>query len=359
MPRMPLKSGSVLALLLTLCGTAAATPFGTLTSVASGYNVFLLGNLGTSSQAYGADAQGEVAVAGNAYFNGASVNANNVGPNALIVGGNLAQAGGTDYGNVFVEGASANFSGGATVNGSVSVTAAHSSLAFGNASTPTGFYVTPTTSVSVPSYMSGAVHTSGGPAPPLDLYGTSTDLANASTQLAALSATHVSSSGGTITLTLTQSGLNVIDLSVANGATITGVTVNAAPGVNPTGLVVNLSGNNLTFNGGTFLLGPLSKNSVLFNFDNATALTLESLAFEGSLLAPSATVDFVSGDIDGALMADNYLGGGEFHEAALALTLPGQAGSSLSTEPRSIAILGAGIVAIGLALRRTRDGVSP
>ena len=174
---------SSLALLAVLfaAGAASATPFDTLQSIAGGYNVFLSGNLGTSASPYAADMQGAVAVGGSAYLNNVGVDTNGGGSAALIVGGTLSQTGGSDNGNVFVGGAAANLSGGVTINGSLSLTGANSSLnaASNGGSSPGHVYVTASTQVHDPSYWNSP-QVGGGPAAPLDLFGSETDLVNAS-----------------------------------------------------------------------------------------------------------------------------------------------------------------------------------
>lgn len=398
----PIKHLSKLAILcgLAFAPSAWATPYDTLQSIAGSYNVFLLGNLGSASAPFqNTDSQGRVAVAGNAYVNGSAINGNNVsGDGALIVGGNLSQtggsiagnayvggnatlsntgsvqnlvvggsltdSGGTISGNVFVGGASTNLSGGVTINGSLSLTGSNSTLnaSSNGGSSPSAIYVTASSQVNDPSYWTAA-KTSGAPATPatpLDVFGSSTDITNASTSLSALSgATNVSSTGGVINITLSKNGLNVIDLNIANGATITGINITNANGITPTGLIINVNGNNLNFNGGSFSLGSLSNSNVLFNFGNATAISLQNLAFEGALLAPLATVNFSSGHIDGALIANTYLGPGQVNYVGFNDPLPTYAASGSGSgtvvatpEPASIFLFGSGLVVLALYVRR-------
>jgi choice-of-anchor A domain-containing protein len=150
--------------------------------------------------------------------------------------------------------------------------------------------------------------------------------------------------------------LNVIDLNIANGSTITGINITNANGVTPTGLIINVNGDNLNFNGGSFNLGSLADNQVLFNFGNATTLSLENLAFNGALLAPLATVNFSSGQINGALIADNYMGPGQVNYVGFNDPLPtytASGGTVVATpEPGSIALFGTGVVVLGLFFRR-------
>ena len=388
---------------MAMAPAALATPYDTLQSIAGTYNMFLLGNLGTASAPFqSSDTQGKVAIAGNAYINGSAINGNNIsGAASLIVGGSLSQTGGsisgntfvggnatlnsvgskqnlvvggslTDTGgqisgNVFVGGAATNLSGGVTINGSLNLTGANASLnaSSNGGSSPTGIYVTASTQVHDPSYWA-APATSGGPATPsvpLDVFGSSTDITNASTSLSALSgATNVTSAGGTINITLNNSGLNVINLSVTNGATITGINITNANGVTPTGLIINVAGNNLNFNGGSFSLGSLANTQVLFNFGNATAISLQNLAFEGALLAPLATVNFSSGHIDGALIVNSYTGSAQVNYVGFNDPLPayaaagGSGGTVASTpEPGTIAPFVTGLIAAALIRRRLQQ----
>ena len=406
-PKMrPIKflSKAAIAAGLMVAPAAMATPYDTLQSIAGAYNVFLLGNLGTANAPFAnTDSEGRVAVAGNAYVSGSAINGNNVSGSAgLVVGGNLSQTygsisgnayvggnatlngvgsiqnlvvggslngtSGTISGNVFVGGAQTNLSSGVTIQGTLTLTGANSQLNAGSngGSSPSAIYVTSSTTVNNPSYWA-TVQRSGAPATPatpLDVFGSSTDITNASTSLTALSGgTSVSSSGGTINITLSKNGLNVINLTVANGATITGINITNANGVVPTGLIINVNGNNLNFNGGSFNLGSLANNQVLFNFGNAQTLSLQNLAFEGALLAPLATVTFNSGHIDGALIANNYLGSGQMNYVGFNDPLPTyqiSGGTVVATpEPGTIALFGTGLVVLGLVFRRRTMRTAP
>ncbi len=388
---------------LLIAPSALATPYDTLQSIAGTYNVFLLGNLGTASAPFaGTDSQGKVAVAGNASISNSAINGNNISGGAgLIVGGNLNQTGGSINGNTFVggnatlnsvgsvqnlvvggalgdtggqisgnvfiggAGAQSTLSSGVTISGSLNVTGANATLnAAGNGgSSPSVIYATQSATINDPAYWNPVQH-SGGPATPvapLDVFGSATDIINASNSLTALNgATNVSSTGGVVNLTLSTNGLNVIDLNVPNGATITGINITNAAGVTPTGLIINVNGDNLNFNGGSFNLGSLSNTQVLFNFGNATAISMQSLAFEGALLAPLATVNFSNGHIDGALITNNYSGSGQINFVGFNDPLPVYAASGAGSgmtgastpEPGALALFGTGLLLVWIARRR-------
>jgi choice-of-anchor A domain-containing protein len=347
--------GLAIGLGLLIAPTAFATPYDTLQSIAGTYNMFLLGNLGSAVSPYNADMQGAVAVGGNAYLSNVGVDTTGASP-GLVVGGNLSQTGGTDYGNVFV-GGNANLAGGATIPGSISMTGANATLTANGGSSPAAIYVTASASVNDPAYW--AKPTVGTPTSPLDFFGSSTDIKNASTSLAGAGTSTVTSSGGAITITLTKSGLNVINLSIPSGTTISGITIVNANGVVPTGLVINVSGDNIAFNGGSFNLGSLSTSQVLFNFPTATAISLNSVGFQGDILAPLAQVSFNNGQIQGDLIAGSFMGSGQINlGSGPALLLPtyttGGSGGTTPTvpEPGSLVLVGTGLLAIAFYRRR-------
>jgi choice-of-anchor A domain-containing protein len=88
-------------------------------------------------------------------------------------------------------------------------------------------------------------------------------------------------------------------------------------------------------------------NDVLFNYYQATALTTYSVV--GSVLAPYAAVTGENGQIDGNLIADSFSGPTELHNFGFEGTLPNAA-----PEPMSGFLIGAGLIALGLARRRAR-----
>src|SRR5690606_40816713 len=64
------------------------------------------------------------------------------------------------------------------------------------------------------------------------------------------------------------------------------------------------------------LFGVTSTNT-LFNFHEATALSMSGIGVEGSILAPLADVSFISGQMNGQLIAKSFAGAqwgvGELH----------------------------------------------
>ncbi len=114
----------------------------------------------------------------------------------------------------------------------------------------------------------------------------------------------------TLTLTGASSGVNVFDITAAQLQGASTVTINAPTGsqvlINVSGTSVSLS--NMGFNG-TFA----SDTDTLFNFYQATTVTMSGIGLNGSVLAPEAAVNFNNGQLNGELIAASFSGGGELH----------------------------------------------
>jgi choice-of-anchor A domain-containing protein len=157
---------------------------------------------------------------------------------------------------------------------------------------------------------------------------------------------------GGLFLTGTQSGRNVFDV---DGSTI-GVlnTLNLSI---PTDsyAVINWTGSTASFANMGFNVNGVDSSQILFNFPDATSLTLTGVGFDGSILAPSANVKFSNGQMNGQLIAQSLFGtgGGEFHNKPLNVDafFPSSA-SEATPEPESWALMILGFGAIGAALRR-------
>jgi len=182
-----------------------------------------------------------------------------------------------------------------------------------------------------------------------------------STTLANTAATGTTSVNpqGFITLTGSSSTLDVFNVTGAQLASALnqGLTINvpssATVVVNVDGLVDSFAGFGINLDNG------LSETHVLYNFTQATSLTINNIDVRGSILAPYATVHFNGGQINGSIIANqitsdfSYMSG-ESHLRLFDGDLPTP---SAVPEPNSMAMIAmAGIIILGPVVRRRRRG---
>jgi choice-of-anchor A domain-containing protein len=278
--------------------------------VTSDFNAFIFGNMTSSNS----DTEGCVAVGGNASFSGYSVGANAsaacqsaVAP--LVVGGSL------------------NFS-----NGSVS----------GASGGKTTIFYGGTLSTSSVG-LNGGVATKNGNV--IDFSGTQ---ANGNAQSLAYASSPINGttklSGSTLTLTGTNGSVDLFFVSGSQLAATNSLDIETPKGAT---VIVNVDGildslQNVGFSGNT------DSSEILYNFYQATSLTLSGIGVDGSVVAPLATVDFSNGQINGSLIADNFMGDGQLNESQWS---PPDA----VPEPGTVSILCAALLAWGtMTLPRAR-----
>ncbi len=337
-----MKIQLALALLLGGAGFANASNLG----VAEGYNVFTFGDFSGS-----ADSEGRVAVGGNATLTnfglgGSLGSTSSLYPYSLVVGGNLTYQNATEnYGGIAVGGSatltnitvSGNLSvGGAltTQNGQINGAVSAGSWSRQNTGGPSSTSGTPVAISSV-----------------VDFAGFQTTIQNESTSWAALAQTGtVNNSYGTLTLTGTNSGLNIFNLTTAQLANATGgFNVNAPSGST---VLINIDGSSATFPNTGYSVNGVSYQNVVFNFSDASVLN-GSGGILGSIVAPDADFTFNNGQINGTVIAKSMSGTGETHNAPFMGNLPEVTGVP---EPGSMVLLSSGVamMAAGLFLRRKR-----
>jgi choice-of-anchor A domain-containing protein len=191
------------------------------------------------------------------------------------------------------------------------------------------------------------------------------DFADAGVQLRALSASlagMTTTAGdscvllyGTTTCTAAANNLNIINVTDPS-VLATNIQINLT-GANAT-LVINVpDGSDFVDNGGFSVSGNggATGGAVLFNYYQATSLTLGNASFQASLLAPLASVSATSGgNFDGTLVANNFTGQLQFDNTD---PFTGDLGSP-TPEPASTMLAGAGLILISL-LSNTRAGSRP
>ncbi len=253
--------------------------------VASGYNVFVINN---DTQQY-TDAEGMVAVGGNATFNGYSVGARLANSNGtqdvLVVGGALNYTNGQVNAGNAVYGTTGNFKSFGIPNGTV---------------------------------FQGS---------PLNFSAADQQLLQNSAAAAALPVNgSTQTQYGGLYLTGTNTGLNVFQVGATTLGSVWGINVTV-----PTGstVLINVTGTTAQLQNMGINLSGVSSQQVLFNFPTATSLAIQGVGVPGSILAPLAAVNFSNGVINGTLVAGSLTGGGQENLSLSQVLIP-SASSSIS-----------------------------
>lgn len=244
------------------------------------YNVFVLENIVQPS----ADTEGKLAVGGNANLSNYSVGDklpnSNGAEDVLVVGGNLYYTSGRVY------------------NGNV---------AYG------GLSNLPIYAVSIEE---GTLRHDNSV---IDFAAAKTYLENLSTQLSGYAVNGTTTfQWGTVNLTHNDPYLNVF--------TVNGSDFNAAHTIeinvpNGSAVVVNILGTTINWHGGLFVNGT-AMNNVLYNFPQATSLTVSGIDIKGSVLAPFAALNFAAGIITGQTVVKSMIGSGQFNLAPFLGNIP-------------------------------------
>jgi choice-of-anchor A domain-containing protein len=265
--RSPAKTGLawsfIFAIILFSATMAGASGLGT----AGDFNTFIFGDYACTS-----DAEGKVAVGGNMNVDSYSVAyelPDRAGEDMLIVGGNLSFGNGeVYYGNIVVGG---------------SATYAHANTADGTA-------------------------TDGVDPLPIDFEAEEAYLKALSQELAALTPTGTAK-GKWSGLRIVGDGSSTLQVFDVNGSKLSSLTwLHALEGIpEDATLLFNISGTSSGMTGGWQPLTPYH-NKVLFNFYEATSLSFNNIAVEGSVLAPYAQIENPTGVIWGTVVAASWDG---------------------------------------------------
>lgn len=309
---MKLKFG-LMAVLAVLSAPAAA---GTIDlGVASNYNAFIFNDYNTNGNSIG----GALAVGGNANLPGNSISNGSNNPYGLVVGGNLSAAwGGSLNGNAWIGG----------------------------------------TNYTTQQYtISGQVSTPSTAAAPVDFAAAKTSLTSLSSQLASISATGSYSAvdqWNPNSKIFTGSGasveffsLNASDIGSFNNLYFSSIVAG-------TTLIFNVAGDSANLTWQWQALG--SSYNVLFNFYEASNVTLSGLSINANILAVDATINQGSGNLYGTVVANNWnnsvtLGNGGFATASSPLF---NNITAAVPEPHHYALLLAGLTVILVTAKRRR-----
>jgi len=246
---------------------------------AVGYNLFVLNDVFQPSS----DTEGKVAVGHNAYFAGYSV------------GDKLSYPSGTE--DVLIVGNDLTYVSGAVYNGNV---------VYGNSSN------LPINAVSINN---GTVRQGSV----IDFNAASTHLLNLSNSLSNYPANGtVTFQWGGLELTGTHPLLNVFNV---DGAQLSQANNMAISVPNGSVVLVNISGTTVSWRGGLTVTGT-SISNVLYNFPDATNITIQGIDVRGTVLAPKADMNFVTGVINGQMICKNFTGQGQMNNTSFVGNIP-------------------------------------
>lgn len=158
----------------------------------------------------------------------------------------------------------------------------------------------------------------------------SIDFATAEVDLLALSAElaaaapsgTVTTQWGQIYLTGTDLDINVFELNTADFVQCYGFHVDAPVGST---VLVNITGNAVMMNWFQPFLTGVTADHLFFNFPNCVSLQMNGIGWKGSILAPTATMQFNNCQIDGMLVIGDLQGNGEAHHMPFVGDLPVEA----------------------------------
>ncbi|MRW91542.1 choice-of-anchor A family protein [Duganella sp. FT80W] len=274
---MKLAAAAVTIALASL-GTAHAA---TLNLGLNGANVFTLGNF-TSS---GSDTEGSIIARGNVTLSSYSVNQNDkdaLGHYSLIVGGNLSLTSGSiNHGDTYA--------------------------GLSSTITSAGVYSTPQVGGTAPLNLNTLAAYEAERSAALAAV-TPTTNASAVVQYSGLVVTGTASSGNRVeVIDITAAQLSSINNFTFNNL-ITSTMASRATSDSSTysTIIFNVSGTTATLSGG---YTDLANYNVLFNFYQATTLTLNGVGLEASVLAPLATVTNGGGHITGDVIVKDWNSG--------------------------------------------------
>jgi choice-of-anchor A domain-containing protein/uncharacterized repeat protein (TIGR01451 family) len=245
---------------------------------AKDYNLFVIKDVDQPSS----DTQGKAAVGRDAKFANYSIG-DQLPPNS---------------GDVLIVGRHLTFLSGAVNNGNV---------VYGN-----------TTNLPIPGVSVSGTISQGNP---IDFNAAEAYLNNLSSALSAYAVNGTTTfQWGGLTLTGTDPFLNVFQVSGANLSSANNMSITVPNG---SVVLVNIDGAAINWTGGLTVNGTAIGN-VLYNFYQATSMTIQGIDIRGSVLAPKANINFVAGVINGQMICKFLYGMGQMNLAPFIGNIPSE-----------------------------------
>lgn len=130
--------------------------------------------------------------------------------------------------------------------------------------------------------------------------------------------TTVSTSGVTVTLDGSDPFINVFAVTAQELTNAQEVYINVPNG---SVILVNIRGDNIDW-GGNLVVSGTSYTNALFNFYNATNITISQIDVTGSILAPKADINFITGVQHGQMICKSLSGQAQFNNRPFIGNLP-------------------------------------
>jgi len=289
-----------------------ATTEASLLGDASGYNVFVFGDMNV----HGSDTQGRIAAGGNFTASNYSIGLMaNPAQYSLVSGGKIDyRIGAILNGGIFAQ--DDVYLKNYGVYGDVD---ANGTISYGSGGTITG---TATANANLTS--------------PIDFTSTKNNLTNLSINLSSKSA------NGSTTV-FKWGGISLQGNGQQNYFNLNGDALNRACSLTlnigaDDKAIVNVSGKTLDFGAMGWNITNGNVNNILFNFYEADTLSISNVGISGSILAPHAAMSFNSGQITGTVIAASIEGTGQYNQP-----IP---------EPATLFMLSTGLAGLACTKRR-------
>jgi choice-of-anchor A domain-containing protein len=125
---------------------------------------------------------------------------------------------------------------------------------------------------------------------------------------------------GEIMLTCGKSGLTVFTVDATKLSTATAFKITVPYGST---VLINVVGSaRISMQNFVITVNNTPRNNVLWNFPSAHTLFLRNINIQGSILAPNAEINYSSGNFEGTIVGNSWIGNGKGHDCAFAGCLP-------------------------------------